>query len=77
MKKFEIPDINKYSSTPLKDNATDSAKTLHVALYERRIAHFGQKYGLHLNQFLAKKRRSESGSKKNQINKNIMLQSQP
>lgn len=35
---------------------------LHVALYERRIAHFSQKYGLRMNQFMAKKRRNPSQS---------------
>ena len=36
------------------------SKQLHVALYERRIAKFSQKYGLHLNSFLKKKRRETS-----------------
>lgn len=57
----------------LDDPSTDPytrEKMLHVALYERRIAKFGQKYGLHLNAFMKKKTR-ETSKKSIQTNKNL------
>ena len=45
-------------------------KMLHVALYERRIAKFSQKYGLHLNSFMKKKKR-EASNKSIQTNQNL------
>ena len=44
----------------LSERRQSTSKMLHVALYERRISQFSQKYGLHLNKFMgtkSKKRR--------------------
>ena len=43
-----------------KQEQQGSSKMLHIALYERRIAKFSQKYGLHMNKFMQKPRRNPS-----------------
>ena len=45
---------------------------LHIALYEKRIAQFSQKYGLHMNKFLNKSRKCRD-SKSNLIQTELDL----
>mmetsp|Transcript_14674 Transcript_14674/g.18444 ORF Transcript_14674/g.18444 Transcript_14674/m.18444 type:complete len:119 (+) Transcript_14674:184-540(+) len=58
----EMNNINQLESQE-GDPDKSRKKMLNVALYKRRIAKFSQKYGLHLNQFVKKKRREGSSLK--------------